>query len=39
LIMVTVLRGDLLPSTGNSQLSKNEATVPGISPVNNDRFD
>ena len=31
-IMVAVLRRDLLPSTGNSKLPKNEPTIPRANP-------
>ena len=31
-IMVAVLRRDLLPSTGNSKLPKNKATIPRANP-------
>ena len=39
LFLVTVLRGSLPPTTGNSKLSKNEATVPANIVVSNGRFD
>src|SRR5205823_332640 len=38
LFVVPVFGRGLPPPTGNRKMSKNEASVPGISPISNDRF-